>query len=260
MDSAFFILAKLVGFGLQVETWLTIGLVLTVVGRSWNRPRFARWSGSLTLVVILVISIFPVGELLLRPLEAAFPPRDAPMQVDGIVVLGGFEDPRSTEFWGQPQVNQAAERVTAAAALALQHSEARLIVSGGSGQLRDAVAGRLDLPSIAVDIFTSLGISPARVTWEDQSRNTTENARFSYAVAAPASGETWVLVTSAFHMRRSLASFEAAGWSTIMPYPVDYKTGDFRTGIGWDLAGKIGTLNTGLKEWVGQAAYALTGR
>lgn len=125
---------------------------------------------------------------------------------------------------------------------------------------RWSVSGRLDPPSIAVDVFTSLGISPDRITWEDRSRNTTKNARFSYAVAAPTSGETWVLVTSAFHMGRSLASFEAAGWPTIMPYPVDYRTGDFGTGIGWDLVGKIGTLNTGLKEWVGRAAYTLTGR
>ncbi|WP_139165894.1 YdcF family protein [Paracoccus tibetensis] len=144
--------------------------MLTVIGGSWNRPRFSRWSGSLTLLAILVISIFPLGELLLRPLEAPFTPRDGPNQVDGIVVLGGFEDPRSTEFWGQPQVNQAAERLTTAAALALQHPEARLIESGGSGHLRDAVAGRLDLPNIAVDIFTSLGISPARISWEDRSR------------------------------------------------------------------------------------------
>lgn len=260
MDSAFFILSKIVGLGLLIETWLAVGLAMSILSGVWGHPGFARWSGSLTLLVLLVISILPLGELLLRPLEAQFPPLAAPERVDGIVVLGGVEDPRATELWGQLQINQAAERLTVAAALALQHSEARLIFSGGSGRLRDAVTGRPDLPSIAIDVFTSLGISPDRITWEDQSRNTVENARFSLAVAAPVPGETWVLVTSAFHMGRSLASFEAAGWPKITPYPVDYRTGDFRAGIGWDLAGKLGTLNTALKEWVGRAAYSLTGR
>lgn len=64
-----------------------------------------------------VISILPLGELLLRPLEAQFPPLAAPERVDGIVVLGGVEDPRATELWGQLQINQAAERLTVAAAL-----------------------------------------------------------------------------------------------------------------------------------------------
>ncbi len=65
--------------------------------------------------------------------------------------------------------------------------------SGGSGRLRNTVLGRSDIPSVAVDFFVSLGIDPGRITWEDQSRNTAENARFSYEIAAPAAGETWVL-------------------------------------------------------------------
>lgn len=44
--------------------------------------------------------------------------------------------------------------------------------SGGSGRLRNAVLGRPDIPSVTVDFFVSLGIDPARITWEDQSRNT----------------------------------------------------------------------------------------
>lgn len=68
-----------------------------------------------------------------------------------------------------------------------------------------------------MDIFVSMGIDPARIKWKDQSRNTAENAWFSYEVAAPTSGETWVLVTSAFHLGRARASFEAAGWSGIAP-------------------------------------------
>ena len=260
MDTAFFILSKLIGLALQVETWLVIGIVASLVAGHFTRPRLARWSGSVTLAALLTVSILPIGDILLRPLEAEFPPRVAPAHIDGIVVLGGVEDPRATAAWSEPQLNEAAERLTAAAALAIVHPEARLVFSGGSGRLRNTVLGQPEIPSVAVDFFVSLGIDPDQITWEDQSRNTAENARFSYEVAAPASGETWVLVTSAFHMGRALASFEAAGWGDMIPGPVDYRTGSFSDGIGWNLSGNLEILNIAIKEWVGRLAYRLTGR
>ncbi|WP_412507454.1 YdcF family protein [Roseovarius sp. SYSU LYC5161] len=256
MDTTFFILSKLVGLALQVETWLAIGMALSLLGVMLARPRLARRSGGVTLAVLLIVGLFPAGEVLLRPLEAAFPPRAAPAQIDGIVVLGGVEDQRATAAWDQPQLNAAAERLTAAAALAIAHPDARLVFAGGSGRLRDTVVGRPPIPSVAVDFFSSLGIDRNRIRWDDQSRNTAENAKFSYDIAAPAPGETWVLVTSAFHMGRALSSFEAAGWGKITPYPVDYRTGRFSAGIGWDLAGNLEVLNMAIKEWVGRFAYS----
>ena len=177
-----------------------------------------------------------------------------------IVVLGGVEDPRTTAAWGDPQLNEAAERLTAAAALAIANPEARLIFSGGSGRLRNTLLGQPEIASVALDFFVSLGIDPDRITWESQSRNTAENARFSYEVAAPTSEETRVIITSAFHMGRALASFEAAGWDRITPYPVDYRTGDFSEGVGWNLSGNLKVLNIAIKEWVGRLAYWMTGR
>ncbi len=260
MDTAFFIISKLIGLALQVETWLVIGMVMTLVAGRFARPRLARWSGSVTLAAILAVGMFPIGDILLRPLEVEFPPRAVPAQIDGILVLGGVEDPRATAAWRDPQLNEAAERLTAAAAIAIAHPEARLVFSGGSGRLRNTVVGQPDIPSVAVDFFVSLGIDFDRITWEDQSRNTAENARFSYEVAAPASDETWVLVTTAFHMGRALASFDAAGWSQIIPHPVDYRTGSFIDGIGWNLAGNLEILNIAIKEWIGRLAYRVTGR
>lgn len=260
MDTAFFIISKLIGLALQVETWLVIGMVLTLAARRLARPHLARWSGGASLSALLAVGIFPIGEILLRPLEAEFPPRAAPAQIDGIVVLGGVEDQRATAAWAEPQLNEAAERLTAAAALAIAHPGARLVFSGGSGRLRSTVLGQPEIPSVAVDFFVSLGIDPGRITWEDQSRNTAENARFSYEVAAPASGESWFLVTSAFHMGRALNSFEAAGWDDIIPHPVDYRTGIFSDGIGWNLSGNLEILNIAIKEWVGRLAYRLSGR
>lgn len=260
MDTAFFIISKLIGLALQVEIWLVVGIIVSLVAGRFARPHLERWSGSVTLAALLAVGIFPIGDILLRPLEAEFPPRAAPEQIDGIVVLGGLEDQRATAAWGDPQLNEAAERLTAAATLAIAHPKARLVFSGGSGRLRNTVLGHPEIPSVALDFFVSLGIDPVRIIWEDQSRNTAENARFSYEVAAPASGETWVLVTSAFHMGRALASFEAAGWSQIIPHPVDYRTGSFIDGIDWNFAGNLEVMNIAIKESVGRLAYRLAGR
>ncbi|PWE48116.1 hypothetical protein DEM26_19925 [Thioclava sp. NG1] len=83
-----------------------------------------------------------------------------------------------------------------------------------------------------------------------RSRSTIENARFSYDLAQPKPSETWVLVTSAFHMRRAMASFERAGWEEVVPYPVDYRADGFLDGIGWDLAGHLDTLDIALKDTI----------
>ncbi|MEZ5675726.1 MAG: hypothetical protein R3D81_11050 [Thalassovita sp.] len=63
-----------------------------------------------------------------------------------------------------------------------------------------------------------------------------------------------------FAMGRFGESFRAAGWRNVVPYPVDYRTGSFTGGVGWDFSSNLEDLNTAIKEWVGRLAYRLTGR
>src|SRR3546814_4949394 len=67
------------------------------------------------------------------------------------------------------------------------------------------------------------GIDPARVRFEAQSRNTAENARLTAALVGQGDGRPWLLVTSAWHMPRAVASFRAAGLE-VLAYPVDFRT------------------------------------
>ena len=104
------------------------------------------------------------------------------------------------------------------------------------------------------------GFDPARVTFEGRSRNTYENTTCSKALVQPAPGETWILVTTAWHMPRSVGVFRKAGWS-IMPYPVDHWTSPGRLlRIDLDLAGHLRDLTYGVKEWIGLLAYYITGK
>jgi uncharacterized SAM-binding protein YcdF (DUF218 family) len=210
------------------------------------------------LAALFALAILPLGDLLLQPIERTHPAQPTLERVDGIIVLGGGEDARASVYWNQMQLNEGGERFTAALALARQFPEARVLFTGGSGALRDLVATASSEADMAGQFFRDQGIAPDRLLLEGQSRNTAENARLSIAIASPASGETWVLVTSAFHMPRAMRSFEAAGWPGLIPWPDDYRTSAFADGIGWDLTRNLKVLNTAIREQVGQIVYRLT--
>ena len=109
----------------------------------------------------------------------------------------------------------------AAAALARRFPNARVVFSGGSANLISNDAREADF---AGAIFESLGVDKSRLIMERESRNTQENAEFSKALVKPKEGERWVLVTSAFHMPRSVGLFRKAGFA-VEPYPVDWRVG-----------------------------------
>ncbi len=260
METLFFSIAKLVGFALKVETWLLLALVLAWLALVRGYQRQAHALLSALIGCLLTIAILPLGEWLLAPLEADYPPRAIPAQVDGIVILGGSEDTSTTRHWGQAQLNEAAERLTAGAVLARHYPNARIVFSGGSGRLRDLLPGHAALADVSGELLSSLGVAPSRLVWEQQSRNTAENARYSLQLAQPKAAEQWILVTSAFHMGRAMHSFHQAGWTNLSPYPVDYRSKAFRDGIGWNLGNNLDTLNTAIKEWIGRVVYRLSSR
>lgn len=113
--------------------------------------------------------------------------------------------------------------------------------------------------SVAERIFQQAGIPGSRPTLEAKSRNTAENARRTLELVDGAGQGPWLLVTSAFHMPRAVATFCGAGWQNVVPWPTDYRTGTFWSDIGWSLASNLETLNTGIKEWVGLLGYRLVG-
>ena len=251
MDTALFVFSKLVGALIRPETWLVLGIAGGLVALLLGRLRLARRVLAATLVATLLVAVFPLGEVLVRPLESRFPANPTLTKVDGIVALGGAEDSQLSEIWGQPQLLEGAERFTAALELARRFPKARVVFAGGSDRLRNQAGNYATESDVAEAFFLAQGLDASRLQVEGRSRNTTENARYSLPLAQPRDGETWVLVTSAFHMPRALNTFSEAGWPPLLPYPVDYRSGRFVDGIGWDLAQNLHLLNVALKEYVG---------
>jgi uncharacterized SAM-binding protein YcdF (DUF218 family) len=113
---------------------------------------------------------------------------------------------------------------------------------------------------VARQIFGMLGLEGPRLLFDDRSRNTWENATESHALARPQPGETWLLVTSASHMPRSVGCFRRAGWS-VVAWPVNYTTQP--GGKGWfdpPLSFRLGQAEWAAREYVGLLVYRLLGR
>jgi uncharacterized SAM-binding protein YcdF (DUF218 family) len=255
----FFFLSKTIGMIMLPSNFL-IGL--SVVGVLLLATRFARLARGLMIASITLLAICgfsPLANWLLYPLESRFPPPDlARGAPDGIIVLGGSIDPELSAALDRPIIRNWAERITAAAELARQYPNARIVFSGGSGNLISSGAKEADYAAI---VFESLGIPKTRLTMERLSRNTQENAEFSKALVAPKPGERWLLITSAFHMPRSVGLFRRAGFE-VEPYPVDWRVGG-RAGLYsfFPVAGEgLGLADLAFREWMGLMAYRITGK
>ena len=158
---------------LVVEIGL-VGIVLLLT----NFRRLASWLIVTSVVLTALVGFSPLGNLLILPLEQRFPPwdpsRGAP---DGIVVLGGSIIPETAATRGdESALNEAAERITATVELARKYPNARIIFTGGNASLFENATPR---SRDRCSPFVALGISPDRITAEEQSRNTIENAVFS---------------------------------------------------------------------------------
>lgn len=268
METALFLLGKLVGLALRMETWLILLALVVVVAQARGRARAAMRASVALLALLIGLTVMPVGSLLLRPLEAAYPDNPPVTRVAGIIVLGGAEDVATSRHWGGVQLRGGGERLVAAAELARRFPGARLLLAGGGGTLRDVAGPGLSEAAIAADFLRRQGIAADRLILEARSRNTAENARLGLAqitdqttarIGGQADG-VWLLVTSAHHMPRAMRSFTAAGWRDLVAYPVDFRSTPFAQGLGWALAENLDLLNIAIREWVGGLAYRLTGR
>jgi uncharacterized SAM-binding protein YcdF (DUF218 family) len=255
----FFVLSKTVGFMLLPTNFL-VGIAL--LGAILLATRLASLGRKLlipALVLLAICAFSPLGNLLLYPLESRFPPWDtAHGAPDGIIVLGGSIEAELSAAHGTPVVRSSPDRIITAAALAHRYPNARVLFSGGSANLLSNDAREADY---AGSIFESLGIAKSRLIMERASRNTLENAEFSKAMVAPKAGERWLLVTSAFHMPRSVGLFRKVGFA-VEPYPVDWRVGgrdDLFSFTNIAIDG-LGRTDLAIREWIGLLAYRATGR
>jgi uncharacterized SAM-binding protein YcdF (DUF218 family) len=255
----FFYPSKLLWFVAQPTNALTLVVLLSAILLFTRLARPARWLALMAGLGLLTAGMSPLPYWLLRPLEDRFPKVEMTGDVAGIIVLGGAIGTTR----GMTSLNDAGARMTDSTALALKFPKAKLVFSGGDATLveeLDATEAKTEAEA-ARRFYVSLGIDERRLILEDKSRNTRENAILTKALINQKPGERWLLITSAWHMPRSVGIFRQAGID-VVPYPVDYATRgiarDYRQ-LNRGFSYGLSLTDLAVKEWVGLLVYRLAG-
>ncbi|MCL6517017.1 YdcF family protein [Alicyclobacillus sp.] len=210
--------------GLFVLLLIALAVALHRIG-----SRSARRPAAFALIVaalLWALSTQPVANLLLDPLENAYPePSPAQLRGDAIVMLGGGVNLDAPDFDGRGNLlGDSANRLLTTARL-YRALHVPVIVSGGplyavatNGPATGVTLAEAD---IAKRQLIQLGVPESQIHTDRQSRNTQENAAFTKSILAAHRWTHPILVTSAFHMRRAVLDFRREGVD-VLPYPTDY--------------------------------------
>ncbi|HEU4685070.1 MAG TPA: YdcF family protein [Nitrospira sp.] len=216
-----FALYKLAKYAIYPLSWVVFLVALTAcmlwLPPSPTRIRLARISGSLSLVVLLFISTPIVSEPLIASLESWYPanPPLPSHPYDAIVVLGGGILDRGTLRQTAALSSQSRERTVCGVDLYQQGYASKLILTGGDAQ----IFGRGPIEASQMRQWAErLGVPPADIMMEEESRTTYENATGTKKLLREGS---IVLVSSAVHLPRAVALFEKQGF-TVTPAPCDF--------------------------------------
>jgi uncharacterized SAM-binding protein YcdF (DUF218 family) len=254
----FFVASKILWMVASPVVLLLAIALFAALASAGRRARPGRTIAIGAILLLAAVATTPIGPLIIAPLEDRFPEPTADMPPpDGIIVLGGAISDSLSRARGQTVLDEG-DRIVQAAVLAKRYQKARVVYSGGSGSL----IARVSTEALeARRLLAELGVDPARIMLEDASRNTDENARFTARLVHPEPSQRWLLVTSAYHMPRSMGLFEKAGFD-VTAYPVAFRTPGPGRGLQWgtDPAGNLQTFEDALHEWIGLAAYRATGR
>jgi uncharacterized SAM-binding protein YcdF (DUF218 family) len=226
-----------------------IGLVI-----GWRWRRFGKAVVALAAILLVLVSMPAVSGWLMQPLQI-YPPVDPariPANVGAIVILSGDTKAAAAEYGADVIGPITLERVRYGAHLHRRTGKP-VLVSGGfvppsatpiARQMRDVLIGELNVP----------------VKWtEDRSLDTHQNAVFSSQILREGGVKTVLLVTHAWHMRRAMAAFRAAG---IEPIAAPTRFVNAPTPIAQDFIPTAGALlasSYAVHEWLGLVWYYVAG-
>jgi uncharacterized SAM-binding protein YcdF (DUF218 family) len=240
----FFVLSKLLLIFILPVTWITAFLLAAVISK---RPNLKR-KFLITSVVLLLIFTNPY---LLNSFAKLWNIKAVPLKNSGhyscAIVLGGFssEGPNGTGFF-----NGASDRFIEGLKLFTTGKVSHILISSGNGNLIHDSFAEADWVKTQLKLFN---VPDSCVLIENRSRNTIENAAFSKVVLSKSQlPPPYVLVTSAFHMRRSLGIFKKANID-VVPFPCNYMTGAPNLSIDQFIPDgpALGNWNIYIKEIVG---------
>ena len=196
---------------------LALGLLLVVAGIVFACLRKRKTCVGLLVSAVTWLwfwSMPIVSDALGVSLESEFPPAPVEQlpQADAIILLGGGMS-AATNVYPYANICAAADRAWHSARI-YKAGKAPLIVPSGSG-----------CDCTEVPFLVDLGVPREAIHVEADSRNTEENAKFVAELLKDRDHPKVLLVTSSWHMRRSLLMYQRyAPNLEIVPAPCDYES------------------------------------
>ena len=198
------------------------GIFLLVIAALYFYCRKTKYPNGLLLLFLLIylLSVNVVSDNIIEPLENRYaqPAVSEIKDAKAIVVLAGGSYRGVPDFDGTGQ-NSESSTVRLVAGLRLYRAlHLPMVLSGGS-----VYGDKTTEASLEYRFLRACGVEEQYLIKEDRSRNTAENAKFVKQICRQRNFDKVILVTSAFHMPRSVAFFKREGVDVI-PYPTDFKT------------------------------------
>jgi uncharacterized SAM-binding protein YcdF (DUF218 family) len=212
----------------------------------------------LFLILFLFFGYSPLSNFLLSKMEDYIQTSKYPVQqLTGVIVLGGsFNSGLESKERNEVSLNSSAERLTKALEIYKKNPRLLILFSGFSGELKPQGWSESDM---AKKFFLDQGVKLDNLIFENQSRNTFENIKFSKDIIANYKG-TWGLITSASHMPRSFFAFKKQSL-ILEPINVDFKTGTSRMfWINFDISSGLSNWSIILHELIGITYYKITNK
>lgn len=256
MDNVFFVVSKLLWTILSPGNLIIILMTVATIMLLLKKVTIAKWILIPLMLVSWLVMVYPLTDSLISPLETRFSKSiSLPEKIDGIIVLGGGEKLKQSLSWLTAELGDGADRFIGAAILAKHYPDVPIIYSGGSNLLQ--FQRGQDDANIAETVLTAIGIAKERLIIESQSRNTAENFLF-LKPKLPVLKGTYLLVTSAYHMPRSVGVARQQAINVI-PYPVDFMSNksEFRQ-WDFDFINHLEILEIAWHEWLGLTVYYWT--
>ena len=251
------VLSKAVDFFSVPSNVIASLAMLALVLLCFRRP-IGAIVAPLALATLLVATLSPLGNALLTPLEQRFPELSYPDQgIDGIIVLGGSYDSVSHSYESTILLEEDTEPMALMPDLARRYPRARIIFSGGTSPSWGPGPSEA---AIVKQYFVSFGIAADRISIEERSQTTEENARFTADLIKPAPQSRWLLVTSSYHMPRAMGTFRRAGFNVIA-FPAGSRTHGWQE-MWWPATtatDNLRRLDVAVHEWLGLFVYRLRG-
>jgi uncharacterized SAM-binding protein YcdF (DUF218 family) len=269
MEQIFFISSKLVQFLIEPLNLLFLISGLALFFLILRKPIATKRFLWLSVIGFILVGYAPIPESLARILENSIEKVDLKTipseQIAGIIILGGAISGEDIAIdRGEITIGSAAERVTKGLELIRRYPNLPFIFSGFSGRVTPRGMSEADAFKQLIAEQGLAEITQSTAYYENQSRNTYENAVYSkkmidqLEVGNPSiKTGSWLLVTSATHMPRSVKIFEKQG-IRIVPIPVDYQTAHTLQWREFDLTVGAFLWNRLLHEYIGIVAYKLT--